>query len=438
MSTGARDLQSELLAASKSGNLKAVKTLVEIGANVKATDAMGQTALHHAAYNEQVEVCEYLVLSGVDTDSEANDGMTAYQLAMAEELDDVAKIIRERTRDVKALRQKGLSPDALKAELRLLWETAQRNRGAADEKIAEAQEVAKMDQFGSLVKQRGAAASAAEQQQAIEKAKAPAKKPAAVNLLSPKTPKKQPPATKDFSDESTPASSTKLPVVADAVKDDPKKRVPPPPKRPSAPNGLSGSAYVQAVVAKAASEAHAGASVSSPLTKRVASTAPSTTALPVSDDPLATGLTPEETRELIKGATEEQLAARRAILVEKHRMHAFESQNPGYLSKLAAAKDEANAGRGDSAYGNEVVRLWLGALALEQYSDQLLAAGYDSFARLCLLEESDLKEMTNVSMCMYTHPYLHIPPLHTNCSCAAQSTPRPSASLGQSCQGIES
>lgn len=400
MSTGARDLQSELLAASKTGNLKAVKTLVEIGANVNATDAMGQTALHTAAYNEQVEVCEYLVLSGVNTDSEANDGMTAYQLAMAEELEEVAKIIRERTRDVKALKAKGLTKDALKAELRLLWETAQRNRGAADDKHAEAQQVAKMDQFGSLVKQRGEAASAAEQQAAAEKAKAQHAKKPAVNLLSPKTPKKLPPATKELSDAPGSPAATKLPSVPDAVSapaEDAKKRVPPPPKRPSAPNGLSSSAYVQAVVAKAASQAQAGASASSPLAKRVGGAAPSTTALPVSDDPLATGLTPEETREIIKGATEEQLAARRAILVEQHRLHAFESQNPGYLAKLAAAKDEANAGRGNSAYGNEVVRLWLGALALEQYSDQLLAAGYDSLARLCLLEEDDLKEMSNVS-----------------------------------------
>ncbi len=86
-------------------------------------------------------------------------------------------------------------------------------------------------------------------------------------------------------------------------------------------------------------------------------------------------------------------------------MHDFESQNPGYLAKLKAAKDEANAGRGNSAYGNEIVRLWLGALALEQYSDQLLAAGYDSLARLCLLEEEDLKEMNSVSdaqcACLY-------------------------------------
>ncbi len=223
MSTGARDLQSELLAASKTGNLKAVKTLVEIGANINATDAMGQTALHFAAYNEQVELCEYLVLNGVNTDCEANDGMTAYQLAVAEDLEDVAKIIRERTRDVKALRAKDLSPEALKAELRALWETAQRNRGIVEEKRAGAQAIAEED------KRAGKSGAEAAQQEPPPAKEAP-KKP--LTLISPKAPKKLPPATKELPDDSD-ASGTKLPAVPGASEGgaaEPKKKtkVPPP------------------------------------------------------------------------------------------------------------------------------------------------------------------------------------------------------------------
>lgn len=402
--------------------------LVEMGANINATDALGQTALHVAAYNDQAELCEYLVLNGVDTDIKSNDGLTAYQLAMEEELEDVARTIRERSRDVKSIKAKNLAPAVQKQELKQLWVKAQRKRGVVEEKADAAAAVRVVNTASTVARQTGGAVDI--DVPAASASGGAGKKKKDLGLID--TPKKvatqETVRTVEVEEDSVPPSSVKLPSVPgaqaapaqDTEAADAKRKVPPPPKRPSAPGGMGASAYVQAVMQKATQAASgapaaagSGSAAASPLAKRVVqkpaapAAAPTPSKLPVSvslspqeepDDPLATGLTPAETRKLVSGVSEETLAAQRVAVVEQHRAHAFEVQNPGYLAKLSKAKAEAKAGHSSSAFGTETVRLWLGALALEQYSKQLCENGYDSLARLCMLEEEDLKEFNSVSM----------------------------------------
>ncbi|CAE7240081.1 Espnl [Symbiodinium sp. KB8] len=370
MSTGARDLQSELLSHAKQGNMKEVKMLVEMGANINATDALGQTALHVAAYNDQAELCEYLVLNGVDTDIKSNDGLTAYQLAMEEELEDVARTIRERSRDVKSIKAKNLAPAVQKQELKQLWVKAQRKRGVVEEKADAAAAVRVVNTASTVARQTGGAVDI--DVPAASASGGAGKKKKDLGLID--TPKKvatqETVRTVEVEEDSVPPSSVKLPSVPgaqaapaqDTEAADAKRKVPPPPKRPSAPGGMGASAYVQAVMQKATQAASgapaaagSGSAAASPLAKRVV------------QKPAAPAAAPTPSK----------------------------LPNPGYLAKLSKAKAEAKAGHSSSAFGTETVRLWLGALALEEYSKQLCENGYDSLARLCMLEEEDLKEFNS-------------------------------------------
>ena len=71
----------KIIAMSKLGRLKIVKSLVEDGVNVNIRGDDGLTPLMKAAFFGRFSVVEYLVNKGADVNAKANDGSTALQLA---------------------------------------------------------------------------------------------------------------------------------------------------------------------------------------------------------------------------------------------------------------------------------------------------------------------------------------------------------------------
>lgn len=67
-----------LMATAASGPLENVRTLLELGANPRATDYQGGTALHHAVVrmDSAAEVTRLLLAAGIDVDARLADGIT--------------------------------------------------------------------------------------------------------------------------------------------------------------------------------------------------------------------------------------------------------------------------------------------------------------------------------------------------------------------------
>jgi hypothetical protein len=111
-----------------------------------------------------------------------------------------------------------------------------------------------------------------------------------------------------------------------------------------------------------------------------------------------TGLTMDEMRSLAMGATEGSIAAKRVAALEGARLAELDAAAGGSAAaKVAAAKAELRAAAPVAAapkvadsYAREVLRLWLGALALAQYSEEMADAGFDSLARLAMLTAADV------------------------------------------------
>lgn len=70
-----------IVAAAKTGNVGAVRCLLNRGAKVDAVDMYGWTGLHWAVYEGRKEVVAVLVERGADTGRETDDGMGCGELA---------------------------------------------------------------------------------------------------------------------------------------------------------------------------------------------------------------------------------------------------------------------------------------------------------------------------------------------------------------------
>jgi serine/threonine-protein phosphatase 6 regulatory ankyrin repeat subunit A/serine/threonine-protein phosphatase 6 regulatory ankyrin repeat subunit B len=91
-----------------------VKALLEAGANVKAVDKGGRTALHWAAGNGYKDICELLISKGADVNARNNDGFTALRLAIDSGRTNVANYLRSvGGKDSDAILSKGASAPAL-------------------------------------------------------------------------------------------------------------------------------------------------------------------------------------------------------------------------------------------------------------------------------------------------------------------------------------
>lgn len=80
------DVNNEaFLAAAQFGTLVRVRRLLELKADVRATDNEGWTALHWAAHEGHFEVCSFLLQSGADPSAANAAGQTALQTAFLED-----------------------------------------------------------------------------------------------------------------------------------------------------------------------------------------------------------------------------------------------------------------------------------------------------------------------------------------------------------------
>lgn len=64
-----KDEHTALMYAAVRGDARAIEALVKVGANLEATDKRGKTALYHAAMNGNVEAVEELIKRGADLNS---------------------------------------------------------------------------------------------------------------------------------------------------------------------------------------------------------------------------------------------------------------------------------------------------------------------------------------------------------------------------------
>src|SRR5262245_61372149 len=77
---GAADIPS-LISAVKSGDATAVRTLLQQGANVNATEADGATALHWASYRDDLASADALLRAGANVNAANDLGATALWMA---------------------------------------------------------------------------------------------------------------------------------------------------------------------------------------------------------------------------------------------------------------------------------------------------------------------------------------------------------------------
>ena len=80
-SDSASDKTQQLLNAARSGDTKTIKSLLNNGTGVNATDTNGATALMKAAYHGHTNAVELLLDNGADVNAKDNEGFTALMFA---------------------------------------------------------------------------------------------------------------------------------------------------------------------------------------------------------------------------------------------------------------------------------------------------------------------------------------------------------------------
>ena len=76
-----RNGHTQLICASKQGQLDSVKDLLHRGADITASSDKGKTALHYAAANGKTEIVKMLIEKGAEVDARDRDGHTPLMLA---------------------------------------------------------------------------------------------------------------------------------------------------------------------------------------------------------------------------------------------------------------------------------------------------------------------------------------------------------------------
>ncbi len=78
------EVNMNLIAAAGRGDVEAVKSLLEEGANVHTSNASGVTPLIAAAYKNHTEVAELLISAGADVNVQDNTQQSAYLISTAD------------------------------------------------------------------------------------------------------------------------------------------------------------------------------------------------------------------------------------------------------------------------------------------------------------------------------------------------------------------
>ena len=101
------DLTRALILASSEGHVEVMKALLEAGAAPGGTDPNGNTSLHHAAHNNQVEAVRLLLESGVGVNQKGALASTPLHLALVRTDGDV----RDRSEVIAVLLAAGADPN---------------------------------------------------------------------------------------------------------------------------------------------------------------------------------------------------------------------------------------------------------------------------------------------------------------------------------------
>lgn len=88
--------------AVKDGDIKEVKRLIALGADISMKDKEGWTLLHWAAGKGQKEIAEYLIIKGADVNSGDKDGQTPLYRAVCKGHKEVAELLISKGTDVNA------------------------------------------------------------------------------------------------------------------------------------------------------------------------------------------------------------------------------------------------------------------------------------------------------------------------------------------------
>lgn len=103
------------MAAAHAGSREAVALLLDAGANTKATNHGGQTALHLNANEESnmgpdhVAIATLLIQAGADVNAVDNDGVTVLMSAAVAGIKELVDLLLERGVDPKAIDSKGMA-----------------------------------------------------------------------------------------------------------------------------------------------------------------------------------------------------------------------------------------------------------------------------------------------------------------------------------------
>jgi ankyrin repeat protein len=113
--------------------LRAVKMLVELGANVNQTNDRGETALHGAAYRGGNSIVQYLVDKGAKLDVRSNQGWTPWTIANGVFYTLFFKE-QKQTADLlgKLMAERGISTEGMADDGRTCFDCGRNNRVARD------------------------------------------------------------------------------------------------------------------------------------------------------------------------------------------------------------------------------------------------------------------------------------------------------------------
>jgi hypothetical protein len=120
--------ETALMIAIKSARLNVVQVLLENGADLNVRDRLGNTALHHAAFQGMATIVRLLVKKGVYVNEIGHDGRTALHVAAQRGNEVVVKILKEAGANLK------MTDEEKKTALKLAEEKRQGPQGQRYEK----------------------------------------------------------------------------------------------------------------------------------------------------------------------------------------------------------------------------------------------------------------------------------------------------------------
>jgi ankyrin repeat protein len=109
--SGEESLNDRLILAARQGNLSAVRSLIERGAELNAQSAEGNTALIQAVHARNADVVKWLLSKGADVNRKTNVGFTALMAAAYMKQQGIVDMLLARNAEVDAQKaDTGMTP----------------------------------------------------------------------------------------------------------------------------------------------------------------------------------------------------------------------------------------------------------------------------------------------------------------------------------------